>query len=147
MQPVHATCVALETGAVLLLGASGAGKSDLALRLIDSGGSLVADDGVLLTPGPQGLIARAPAPIAGLMEVRGLGVMRVPALASAVVRLAVELRPGGSRDRLREPAGWAYAGISVPLIVLDAWQASAAAKVRLAMTCLGTLAPNPVTVA
>ncbi len=147
MQPIHATCVALDTGAVLLLGPSGSGKSDLALRLIDAGARLVADDGVFLTPGAQGLVARAPAPIAGLMEVRGLGVVRVPSLASAVVRLAVELCPGGAQDRIPDAAGWTHAGISVPFIVLDAWQASAAARVRLAMTSLSALAPDPVTAA
>lgn len=147
MQPIHATCVALEPGAVLLLGPSGAGKSDLALRLIDSGARLVADDGVLLAPGPTGLVARAPAPIAGLMEVRGLGVMRVPSIASAVVRLAVQLSPGGAQDRLPNPAGWTHAGIAVPLIVLDAWQASAAARVRLALTSVTALTPDPVTAA
>ena len=147
MQPIHATCVALETGAVLLLGPSGAGKSDLALRLIDSGARLIADDGVLLAPGAAGLVARAPAPIAGLIEVRGLGVMRVPSLASSVVRLAVQLSPGGAQDRLPDPAGWTHAGISVPFIVLDPWQASAAARVRLAMTSLSTVTRDPVTAA
>src|ERR687898_3364772 len=74
---LHATCVELSGTGVVLLGASGCGKSDLALRLIDRGARLVADDLVTVERHGRRLIARAPEAIAGLMEVRGLGIMRL----------------------------------------------------------------------
>ncbi|MGE3652127.1 MAG: HPr kinase/phosphorylase, partial [Reyranellaceae bacterium] len=75
---IHATCVALPEGGVLLRGDSGAGKSDLALRLIDGGARLVADDRTDLMREGDLLIARAPTSIAGLIEARGLGILRLP---------------------------------------------------------------------
>ncbi len=76
---VHATAVAIEGEAVLLRGPSGSGKSDLALRLIDGGAQLVADDQTLLRRAGGRVLASAPPAIAGLLEVRGVGVVRVEA--------------------------------------------------------------------
>ena len=70
---VHATCVAIGDRAVLLCGPSGSGKSDLALRLIDGGAQLVADDQVVLRAEGGRIVARAPEALAGRMEVRGIG--------------------------------------------------------------------------
>ena len=76
---VHATCVALRAGrswrGVLLRGPSGAGKSDLALRLVEGGGRLVADDQTALVPQGSGLVASPPGTLAGLLEVRGVGIV------------------------------------------------------------------------
>src|SRR5579862_2274925 len=94
---VHGTTVALEGEGVLLRGPSGRGKSDLALRLIDGGARLVADDQTELSRGPNGLIARCPASIAGKIEVRGVGILRVAAMPSAPIRLVVDL---GLSDRV-----------------------------------------------
>ena len=74
---VHGTVVAIEGEAMLLRGPPGAGKSDLALRLIDGGARLVADDQALLRRADNQVLARAPAAIAGLIEVRGVGILRV----------------------------------------------------------------------
>ena len=71
---LHATCLARDDEGLLLLGSAGAGKSDLALRLLDHGFLLVADDRVDIEAGR----ARAPAALAGLLEVRGLGIFRLP---------------------------------------------------------------------
>ena len=122
----HASCAAREGQGVLLLGPSGCGKSDLLLRLIDNGFSLVADDRVDLRDG----IASAPAALAGLLEVRGLGLLRLPHLASAPVVLAVELSAG---ERLPFPEIHPWAGC--PLVRIDPASASAPQRVALALDC------------
>src|SRR3972149_5270047 len=103
MRRVHGTCIALSGGAVLLRGRPAAGKSDLALRLIDGGGRLVADDQVDVRRTARGLVASAPKAIAGLLEVRGVGLLRVPAVARALIVLAGDLLAPGRIPRL--PAG------------------------------------------
>lgn len=122
---VHGSCVARDGAGVLLLGPSGAGKSDLALRLIDRGFMLVADDRVDIAGG----FAAAPAALAGLLEVRGLGIVRLPYLASARLALAVDLAGGAAR--LPEPAVHAPTGLA--LIAMEAFGASAAARVSLGL--------------
>lgn len=121
--------------AVLILGDSGAGKSDLLLRLMDDGAKLVADDRTELYVTRGRLCARAPKSIAGLMEVRGLGIVAQPFAKGAQVALAVRL---GIPERLpgpvffQPPPGLGRAK-AIPLIVLDGRQASATARVRLAL--------------
>lgn len=128
---MHATCVALGEAAVLLRGASGAGKSDLALRLIEAGARLVADDQVELTAEGGRLVARAPAALAGKMEVRGVGIVPMAAVAAAPVALIADL--AAAPERLPEPAQEAILGIAVPRIELAPFEASAPSKLRLAL--------------
>jgi hypothetical protein len=128
--------VALAGRGVLLLGPSGAGKSDLALRLIDSGARLVADDRCEIFVRAGKLCARAPQAIAGLIEIRGIGIIAMPHAKSAVVAMAVKL--GAGPTRLPEPAFYAPpAGIGparpVPLIMVKADAASAPARIRAAL--------------
>jgi hypothetical protein len=131
---VHASCVALGRAGVLLLGASGAGKSDLVLRLIDEGAKLVADDRVLLTVRRGALHAGAPPTIRGLMEIRGLGIVALPAAAGARIRLAVAL--GREGPRLPPPRFYACPlplTQKVPLIALDPRRPAATARIRAAL--------------
>ena len=128
---VHATCVAVADRGALLLGPSGSGKSDLALRLIDVGAVLVADDQVALTVRGGVLVASAPPLLPSLLEVRGVGLVPMPRRAEVAVAAAFALRPGGHPERLPEPAFWRHAGVAVPLYTLDPVAASAAARVRL----------------
>lgn len=132
---VQATTVALDGSAALLRGPSGSGKSDLALRLIDGGALLVADDLTLLIRVGDRLMARlpegAPAETRGRLEVRGIGLLPVPAIESAPVGLVVELKPQSEIERLPAPAHWQCLGLELPLIALDPMSASAAAKLRL----------------
>lgn len=130
---VHATCVACDGRAVLLCGPPGSGKSDLALRLIDGGALLVADDQVVLRVDGDALVAAAPATIAGRMEARGVGIVVVPHVAAAPVALVVDLVAADAVPRLPEPARRTFLGIALPLIVLAPFEASAAAKIRLAL--------------
>jgi serine kinase of HPr protein (carbohydrate metabolism regulator) len=130
---VHATANAIDGRAVLLRGAPGAGKSDLGLRLIDAGGRLVADDQSELTRRGESIIVRAPATIAGLIEVRGVGLFRVAALAEAPVALIVDLVAPEAVERLPEPRHETIFGVAVPLLELAPFEASAAAKLRFAV--------------
>lgn len=130
---VHGTCVELGGEGVVLLGPSGSGKSDLALRLIDGGAKLVADDQVELRVDGGRLVASPPATIAGLLEVRGVGIVRIDHGVGVVVRLLVDLVAAGEVERLPEPAARLVGGVSLPVVRLFAFEVSAAAKVRLAM--------------
>ncbi len=126
------TCVAVDGRGVLLQGPSGAGKSDLALRLIDGGAELVADDRVVLESRAGVLSASAPAALRGLLEVRGLGIFRLPYRTSVAVTLIAQL--GGERDdRLPPPNTTTILGHELAAIELSGERASAAARVRLAL--------------
>jgi HPr kinase/phosphorylase len=113
MTQVHATCVEVEGLGVLLRGDSGSGKSDLALRLIDGGARLVADDRTDLAVEGGRLVATCPAPLAGRIEVRGLGIGPVPSVARATVGLVVDLVAPAAVDRLPEPSHCSIEGIAV----------------------------------
>ena len=141
---VHGTTVALEGDGVLLRGPSGSGKSDLALRLIDGGARLVADDQTELTRTPNGLVSRAPVSIAGKIEVRGVGIMRVPTVPSSPVRLVVDLVPPDRVERLPEPQFCEYLQCSLPLLTLAPFEASTPAKIRLALASLVQTTTLPI---
>ena len=133
---IHASCVRIRGKGVLLLGASGAGKSDLALELIDGGAKLVADDRCDLFARAGKLHAAAPASIAGLIELRGIGILAMPHAGSVAVAMAVRL--GQSRKRLPKPAFYALPaplkGVApVPLIVVNGADARAGARIRAAL--------------
>lgn len=118
---------------MLLRGPSGIGKSDLALRLIDHGAVLVADDQVLLERDGDRLLASPPEMLAGLLEVRGLGILKFPYQIAAQIRLVVNLVELDEVVRLPETATEDFLGISLPLRTLSAREPSAHTKVRLAV--------------
>jgi HPr kinase/phosphorylase len=119
--------VSRDGDGVLLLGSSGCGKSDLALRLLNRGFSLVADDRVDIADG----VAAPPPALAGLLEVRGLGIVRMPYAASARLALVVQLGPVPPRLPVPER----HAGLGLPLVRLDPAAASAPERVALALDC------------
>jgi len=143
---IHGTCLAIGEDGVLLLGQPGAGKSDLALRLIDGSGtgltgalrtaSLVADDQVAIRKGESGsLIASAPSALAGKLEIRGLGIAELPHVPAVALRLAVRLTPAAEIERLPDlaRARMEILGIGVPLVLIDPEKASAPARIRAAL--------------
>ena len=144
MIQVHGTCIEIEGAAVLLRGGSGSGKSDLALRLIDGGARLVADDRVDLEARDGRLMASAPREIAGLFEARGIGVVRLEYAAEAPLVLIVDLVAPGEVERLPPETSESFLGVSLPLFRLAPFEASAAAKVRLAVSVAkGHIIPVP----
>ncbi|MFQ5533519.1 MAG: HPr kinase/phosphorylase [Sphingomonadales bacterium] len=129
----HATCIDLDGAGILLRGPSGSGKSDLALRLIDGGARLLSDDYVSLSARDGLLHATPPESIAGIMEVRGIGLISLPNASSCTVSLVVDLVDREQVPRLPEPEQIEIDGIMVSRIVLDPFEISAAAKIRLAV--------------
>jgi HPr kinase/phosphorylase len=133
---VHATTIAIGGRGVLLRGPSGAGKSDLALRLIDAGARLVADDQSELRRKGDAILVHSPATIAGLIEVRGIGILQVDTLAAVSLALVVDLVAPQHIERLPEAGKETILGITLPAIRLAPFEASAPAKLRLALATL-----------
>ena len=135
-ETIHASTVAYQGRAVLISGPSGSGKSDLALRLLDRGFTLVSDDQTVVKRSGERLIASAPPNIAGKLEVRGIGIVDMEQAGEVPIALLVELTidiqrlPDDSRER-------PLLGVNVPLVSIDAMTASAPSKVALALERMG----------
>jgi HPr kinase/phosphorylase len=126
---VHGSCVARDGSGVLILGAPGAGKSDLTLRLLGRGFSLVADDQVDIRDG----FAQSPEALRGLLEVRGLGLVRLPCLARVKLHLVVVLADQSQTERLPMPE--LHPALGVAVVRVYAASASAPDRVALALDC------------
>jgi serine kinase of HPr protein (carbohydrate metabolism regulator) len=140
MDTVHGTVVEIEGAGVLFRCPSGSGKSDLALRLIDGGATLVADDRVILARRDGQVVAAAPEIIAGRLEVRGLGIATVPSTGPSPLRLVVDMARPEEVERLPKAAETVILGVVLPVMHLAPFEASAPAKLRLALR----LAPREI---
>jgi serine kinase of HPr protein (carbohydrate metabolism regulator) len=140
---LHGTAVAIAGRAALLRGPTGSGKSDLALRAVmlaagaaaDGTFDLVADDQVRARREGDGLVVSPPPQIAGLIEVRGLGILPLPHAEKARLTLLVDLMTTGRPERLPDP--WPFEdllGIALPVLALRPFEASAPIKLALALT-------------
>lgn len=135
-ETLHASTVAIGGRAVLISGPSGSGKSDLALRLLDRGFTLVSDDQTIVRRDGERLIASAPERIAGKIEVRGIGIVDIENVQDVTVALLVELTsdiqriPDDGRER-------PILGVALPIVTIDAMTASAPSKVALALDRFG----------
>jgi serine kinase of HPr protein (carbohydrate metabolism regulator) len=135
-ETIHSSTVATDGRAVLITGPSGSGKSDLTLRLLDRGFTLVSDDQTILKRDGDRLLATAPPNIAGKLEIRGIGIVEMERIDDVPVCLIVELTsdiqrlPDDSRER-------PILGVKLPLISIDAMTASAPSKVALALDRMG----------
>jgi HPr kinase/phosphorylase len=128
---------------VLLRGPSGSGKSDAALRLVDAGALLVADDQVDVRMNGAGLVASAPARLAGLLEVRGVGIVPLPALRESSVDLVIDLT--AAVERLPEPRTVRLLDADVPVLALAPFESSFVPKVKAAaaQVAAGRLCKTP----
>jgi serine kinase of HPr protein (carbohydrate metabolism regulator) len=135
-ETLHASTVALEGRAVMICGPSGSGKSDLALRLLDRGFTLVSDDQTIVRKDNGRVLASAPPTIRGKLEIRGVGIVDMESVDDIPLALVVELTsdiqrlPDDSRERL-------VLDVNLPLISVDALTASAPSKVAVALDRLG----------
>ena len=135
-ETLHATTVAIDGRAVLLMGPSGSGKSDLALRLMDRGAALVSDDYTVVTRVGGLLLASPPDRLAGKIEVRGIGIVAVEHCPSAPVSLILNL--GSVPDRMPDqPKAAEIAGLLIPALPFAPLEASAPIKVALALEAFG----------
>ena len=135
-ETVHASTVASDGRAILISGPSGSGKSDLTLRLLDRGFTLVSDDQTIVRREGDRLIANSPPNIAGKLEIRGIGIVDMETVSDVPIALYVELTSEIMRlpdDRRERPV----LGVNLPLVSVDAMTASAASKVSLALDRLG----------
>lgn len=132
---IHASCISLEGKGVLLLGKSGSGKSDLALRLIENkNAKLVADDRVNLFVENGRLFASAPDIIAGMIEVRGVGIINIPCVGKTEISLAVDLVEN-FRDLERLPKAYTkdFLGFKINGLRLYPFETSAVDKIVIKM--------------
>lgn len=129
---MHATCVTFDDIGILLRGPSGAGKSDLALRLIDVGATLVADDQVRLTVDDGVLCASPPAELAGLLELRGVGLARLPFVSGVSICLVADLVRCGVAERLPVEDWEICSGVRVRRVEIAPFEQTAVAKLRIA---------------
>jgi serine kinase of HPr protein (carbohydrate metabolism regulator) len=127
---------------VLIDGASGAGKSDLALRAIESGWTLVADDRTLIWTCDERLFGRSPDALTGLIEARGVGVIPGSSRPFAQITLIVGCVEAETVDRFPDEVSETWLGCDTPRINLAALEPSALSKLNRALTHLG-LAPQP----
>jgi serine kinase of HPr protein (carbohydrate metabolism regulator) len=137
---LHAGLVAARIGGAwrgaLIEGASGTGKSDLALRCLGAGFSLVADDRVIVFAHGGALWGRAPAPLYGLIEARGVGLIAVTPLPFARIELAVDLAAAPDEvERLPDGALRTLLGVAVPAVRLWPFEAAAPAKLAALLHC------------
>ncbi|HEY1125088.1 MAG TPA: HPr kinase/phosphatase C-terminal domain-containing protein [Sphingobium sp.] len=139
---IHATCVAIGGNGLLLMGTSGSGKSDLALRLIDRGAVLVSDDYTALTVVHGQLHASPPTNIAGLLEIRHIGIVNLPYVIDIPIALAIALdeKPERMPD---QPAMIDLLGLSLPCMALAGPEASAPIKAELALKRFGLGVERP----
>jgi serine kinase of HPr protein (carbohydrate metabolism regulator) len=139
---IHASAVVLGDRCVLITGASGSGKSGLALALIahmqgiGGFGRLVGDDQLLLSSHRGKLICAAPRTISGLVEIRGLGPSAVSFEPSAVVDLLVRLVDPGQAERFPEPASERLEGCELQCLRLASGDRDAAVLAILARLSL-----------
>jgi serine kinase of HPr protein (carbohydrate metabolism regulator) len=135
-ETLHTSCVAKDGRAILISGRSGAGKSDLALRLIGRGATLVSDDYTLVRRVRGQLLATAPETIAGKLEVRGIGIVELEHARDVPVCLYVDLDK--EVERLPEdPAPVMIAGVKVPVVAINGLEPSAPDKIEVALKHFG----------
>ena len=130
LKRIHSTSVVIEDNGVLILGDSGSGKSDLALRLIDNGATLISDDISICRKNSNNIYLYCPPEIKGLLEVREIGIITVPFVERVKLRLVVNLK-SNNNERFPKDSCFRILGIKIPIINIEGKNSSAVAKIKV----------------
>ena len=130
LKRIHSTSVVIDDNGVLILGDSGSGKSDLALRLIDSGATLISDDISICRKNSNNIYLYCPPEIKGLLEVREIGIITVPFVEKIKLRLVVNLK-SNNNERFPKDSCFRILGIKIPIINIEGKNSSAVAKIKV----------------
>ena len=130
LKRIHSTSVVIDDNGVLILGDSGSGKSDLALRLIDSGATLISDDISICRKNSNNIYLYCPPEIKGLLEVREIGIITVPFVERIKLLLVVNLK-SNNNERFPKDSFFRILGIKIPIINIEGKNSSAVAKIKV----------------
>ena len=130
LKRMHSSSVVIEDNGVLILGNSGCGKSDLALRLIDNGATLISDDISICRKNSNNIYLYCPPEIKGLLEVREIGIITVPFVERIKLRLVVNLK-SNNNERFPKDSSFRILGIKIPTINIEGKNSSAVAKIKV----------------
>ena len=130
LKRIHSTSVVIDDNGVLILGDSGSGKSDLALRLIDNGATLISDDISICRKNSDNIYLYCPPEIKGLLEVREIGIITVPFVERIKLRLVVNLK-SNNNERFPKDSSFRILGIKIPIINIEGKNSSAVAKIKV----------------
>ena len=130
LKRIHSTSVVIDDNGVLILGDSGSGKSDLALRLIDNGATLISDDISICRKNSNDIYLYCPPEIKGLLEVREIGIITVPFVEKIKLRLVVNLK-SNNNERFPKDSCFRILGIKIPIINIEGKNSSAVAKIKV----------------
>ena len=130
LKRIHSTSVVIDDNGVLILGDSGSGKSDLALRLIDNGATLISDDISICRKNSNNIYLYCPPEIKGLLEVREIGIITVPFVERIKLRLVVNLK-SNNNERFPKNSCFRILGIKIPIINIEGKNSSAVAKIKV----------------
>ena len=130
LKRIHSTSVVIDDNGVLILGDSGSGKSDLALRLIDNGATLISDDISICRKNSNNIYLYCPPEIKGLLEVREIGIITVPFVERIRLRLVVNLK-SNNNERFPKDTSFRIMGIKIPTINIEGKNSSAVAKIKV----------------
>jgi len=130
LKRIHSTSVVIDDNGVLILGDSGSGKSDLALRLIDNGATLISDDISICRKNSNNIYLYCPPEIKGLLEVREIGIITVPFVERIKLRLVVNLK-SNNNERFPKDNSFRILGIKIPIINIEGKNSSAVAKIKV----------------
>ena len=133
MENIHASCVDINGNGILILGKSGCGKSDLALRLINEGAALVSDDRCEVYSENQNLIATAPKEIKNLLEIRGIGIVKLKTKSKTRIKLVINLKTLEEIERMPKLKTINICNIDIKEFSIYPFEASATAKVKSAL--------------
>ncbi len=130
LKSIHGSSVVLEDNGVMITGESGSGKSDLALRLIDNGATLISDDVTICKKKTDEIYLFCPVQTKGLLEVREVGIVTVPFVEKVKLKMVVKLTDE-HLERLPDQKFLKILGIKIPLLRIDGKSTSAVAKIKV----------------